>query len=88
MSYYWVTTRAEAATALMFKSGQHLAEFFPRLLEHSTLCFSARDVLSCWSQRVRVRAGSPNAPAMRCTEAPWSSCVRVSVAAAARNGAG
>ncbi len=30
----------------MFKSRQHLVEFFPRLLEHSTLYFSARDVLS------------------------------------------
>ena len=46
MSYYWVTTQAEYATDLVFKSGQHLAEFFPRLLAHSTLCFSARDVLS------------------------------------------
>jgi hypothetical protein len=46
MSYYGVTTQAEYATDLVFKSGQHLAEFFPRLLEHSTLCFSARDVLS------------------------------------------
>ena len=46
MSYYWVTTQAEYATDLVFKSRQHLAEFFPRLLEHSTLYFSARDVLS------------------------------------------
>jgi len=46
MSYYWVTTQAEYATDLVFKSPQQLAEFFPRLLEHSTLYFSARDVLS------------------------------------------
>jgi len=46
MSYYWVTTQAEYATDLVCTSGQHLAEFFPRLLEHSRLCFSARDVLS------------------------------------------
>jgi hypothetical protein len=46
MSYYWVTTQAEYATDLVCKSGQHLADFFPRLLAHSTLCFSARDVLS------------------------------------------
>ncbi len=36
----------ENATDLVFKSRQQLAEFFPRLLEHSTLCFSARDILS------------------------------------------
>jgi hypothetical protein len=46
MSYYWVTTQAEYATDLVCKSGPHLAEVFPRLLAHSTLCFSARDVLS------------------------------------------
>ncbi len=37
MSYYWVTTQAEYATDLVFKSRHHLAEFFPRLVEHSTL---------------------------------------------------
>lgn len=42
MSYEWVTTQAEYATDLVCKSGQHLAEFFPRLLGHSTLCFSVR----------------------------------------------
>ena len=41
-----MTTKAEYATDLVFKSPQRLAEFFPRLLEHSTLGFSARDVLS------------------------------------------
>jgi hypothetical protein len=46
MQYYWVTTQSEYATDPVFKSPQHLAEFFPRLLEHSTLCFSARDVPS------------------------------------------
>ena len=46
MQSYWVTTQAEYATDLVFKSRQQLAEFFPRLLEHSTLYCSARDVLS------------------------------------------
>jgi hypothetical protein len=46
MQDYWVTTQSEYATDLVFTSPQHLAEFFPRLLEHSTLCFAARDVLS------------------------------------------
>jgi len=46
MSYYWVTAQAEYATDLVFKSRAQLADLAPRLLEHSTLCFSARDVLS------------------------------------------
>jgi hypothetical protein len=45
MQYYWVTTQSEYATHLVFKSRQHLTEFFPCLLAHSTLCFSARDVM-------------------------------------------
>jgi hypothetical protein len=46
MQYYWVTAQSEYATDLVFKSRQQLTEFFPRLLAHSTLCFSARDVMS------------------------------------------
>jgi hypothetical protein len=46
MQYYWVTTQSEYPTDLVFKRRQGLVELFPRLLEHSTLCFSARDVLS------------------------------------------
>ncbi len=46
MSSSWVTTQAEYATDLVCKSGQDLAEVFPRLLAHSTLGFSARDALS------------------------------------------
>jgi hypothetical protein len=33
MHYYWVTTEAEYATDLVFKSRRHVAEFFLRLLE-------------------------------------------------------
>jgi len=51
MSYSWVTPQAEDATDLVFKSPQHLAEFCPRRLEHSTLCFSARAVLSCLGRK-------------------------------------
>jgi len=29
MQYYWVTTQSEFATDLVFKSRQHLTEFFP-----------------------------------------------------------
>jgi hypothetical protein len=46
MQYYWVTTQSEYATDLVFKSRQHLQELFPRLLEHSTLCFTAQDVMT------------------------------------------
>jgi hypothetical protein len=46
MQYYWMTTQSEYATDLVFKSRQHLTEFFPGLLAHSTLCFSAREVMS------------------------------------------
>jgi hypothetical protein len=53
MQYYWVITQAEYATDLVFKSRQQLAEFFPRLLEHSTLYFSARDVLSFLGRKWR-----------------------------------
>jgi hypothetical protein len=46
MRYYWVTTQSEYATDLVFKRRADVVELAPRLLEHSTLCFSARDVLS------------------------------------------
>src|SRR5262245_3629211 len=51
--YYWVTTQAAYATDLVFKSRQQLAELFPRLLQHSTLSFSARDVLSFLGRKWR-----------------------------------
>jgi hypothetical protein len=44
--YYWVTTQSEYATDLVFKSRPHLAELFPRLAAHSTLTFTAQDVMS------------------------------------------
>jgi len=69
MSYYWVTTQAEYATALAFKSPQHLAEFFPRLLEHSTLCFSARDVLSFRGRKWHGKFEGEQCPPWRLTAA-------------------
>jgi hypothetical protein len=51
MQYYWVTTQSEYATDLVFKSRQHLAEFFPRGLAHSTLGVSARDGMSVWGRK-------------------------------------
>jgi hypothetical protein len=46
MTYYWVTTQAEYATDVVFKSPSHLQDLMLRLLEHSTLHFGAKDVLS------------------------------------------
>jgi len=46
MTYYWVTAQAEYATDIVFKSPRHLQDLMPRLLEHSTLHFGAKDVLS------------------------------------------
>jgi hypothetical protein len=61
MQDYWVTTQSEYATALVFKSRPLLTEFFPRLLAHSTRCFSARDVLSFlgaqMAREIRGRGG-------------------------------
>jgi hypothetical protein len=46
MSYYRVTARAEFSTDIVFKSRSQLEELVPRLLEHSTLHFGARDILT------------------------------------------
>lgn len=45
-AYYWVTDQAEYATDVMFKDRQTLAPLYAKLLRHSTLCFSAEDVLT------------------------------------------
>lgn len=46
MAYYWVTAQSEYATDVVFKRSALLHDLFPRLLEHSILCFSARDVMT------------------------------------------
>ncbi len=46
MGYYWVTAQAEYSTDIVFKSQRQLEELVPRLLEHSTLHFSARDIMT------------------------------------------
>jgi len=45
MRYYWVTDQAEFATDVMFRSPKDLKDLYAKLLEHSTLCLSAEDVL-------------------------------------------
>jgi hypothetical protein len=46
MCYYWVTAQAEYSTDIVFKSQRQLEELVPRLLEHSTLQFGARDIMT------------------------------------------
>src|SRR5436309_2639277 len=62
MSYYWVTTQAEYATDLVFKSRQHLAEFFPPPAgaQHAVLLGSGRPELpgAEVARQVRRRGGN------------------------------
>ncbi len=46
MDYYWVTAQAEFSTDIIFKNPRQLEELAPRLLEHSMLHFSARDIMT------------------------------------------
>jgi hypothetical protein len=43
--YYWVANQAEYATDVLFKDAAALASLYPRLVEHTRVCFSAEDVL-------------------------------------------
>jgi hypothetical protein len=43
--YYWVVDQAEYATDVLFKDGASLALLYPRLVEHTTLCLGAEDIL-------------------------------------------
>lgn len=63
--YYWVTDQAELATDVLFESVKSLASFYPRLLEHATLCLSAVDILKflgrklhpCFAGEVQTHLG-------------------------------
>lgn len=46
MTYYWVTAQAEYATDVVFKNRSGLRDLMPRLVEHSSLHFSATDVMA------------------------------------------
>jgi hypothetical protein len=46
LPYYWVSAQVEYATDLVFKSPQALRDLAPRLLEHSTCCFTPQDVMT------------------------------------------
>jgi hypothetical protein len=46
MEYYWVTDQAEYATDIMFKNPASLSPLNKKLQRHSTVCFSAEDILT------------------------------------------
>lgn len=46
LSYYWVTDQAEYASDVLFVSPDELGELYPRLLDHATVSFSAKDILT------------------------------------------
>jgi len=46
MEYYWVTDQAEYATDVMFNNPASLSPLNKKLQRHSTVCFSAEDVLT------------------------------------------
>jgi len=45
MEYRWVIDQFEYSTDVLFRSRQHLAELYPRLLDHAAVHFSAQDIL-------------------------------------------
>lgn len=45
-TYYWVTNQAEFATDIVFANRATLQDLYKKLLRHSTLCFSAEDVMA------------------------------------------
>jgi hypothetical protein len=46
MEYRWVIDQFEYSTDVLFRSRQHLAELYPRLLDHAAVRFSAQDILT------------------------------------------
>jgi hypothetical protein len=54
-SYYWVVDQAEYATDLIFTSREALAGLYPRLLDHATVNFSAKDILSFLGRKLHPR---------------------------------
>lgn len=55
LAYYWVIDQAEYATDVLFTSRQALAGWFPRLLNHAALLFSAEDILGFLGRRLHPR---------------------------------
>jgi hypothetical protein len=53
--YYWVTDQSEFSTDIMFRDRASLQTVYPKLLQHSTLCFSAEDVLTFLGKKLHPR---------------------------------
>jgi hypothetical protein len=54
-TYYWVIDQAEYSTDVLFCSRAHLADLYPRLLDHALLNFSAQDILTFLGRRLHPR---------------------------------
>jgi hypothetical protein len=52
---YWVLDQAEYSTDVLFKAREHLADLYPRLLDHATVNFSAQDILTFLGRRLHPR---------------------------------
>jgi hypothetical protein len=52
LRYHWVTDQAEVATDVLFPDRASLQPLYGQLVKHSTLCFSAEDVLGFLGRRL------------------------------------
>lgn len=59
LSYYWSTRQSEWATDLVFRDPAPLRRLYPRLLHHSLVSFSSRDVLRFLGRAVPPAGGVP-----------------------------
>jgi len=55
LSYYWVIDQAEFSTDLIFTSREALSGLYPRMLDHSAVNFSAKDILTFLGRRYHPR---------------------------------
>jgi hypothetical protein len=53
MEYRWVIDQFEYSTDVLFRSRQHLAELYPRLLDHAAVHFSAQDILTFLGRKLQ-----------------------------------
>jgi len=55
LEYRWVIDQFEYSTDVLFRSRQHLAELYPRLLDHAAVHFSAQDILTFLGRKLHPR---------------------------------
>lgn len=55
MEYRWVIDQFEYSTDVLFRSRRHLAELYPRLLDHAAVHFSAQDILTFLGRKLHPR---------------------------------